>query len=208
MIYFSSLAFIVLSYLVGAIPVSFLLCKKLKNIDIRFVGSKNVGATNAARVLGKKWFFIITAIDVFKGFLPVYLSKIFLQYKMIYPATVISIIIGLVTILGHIYPIYLNFKGGKGVAVSTGIFLAFDYRLVLVGFILFVITVGITKYISAGSVTASISLPFSYYFFNRDEIDKTFLIFTIFISIYVIYKHKGNIIRIIQGRERKWGEKI
>jgi len=203
-----SIIFILLSYCFGAIPVSYLLCKKIKNIDPRTIGSGNVGATNAARILGKKWFFIITIIDALKGFIPVYTSLILIQYKLIYPASIMSIIVAFATIIGHIYPIYLNFKGGKGVAVSTGVFLAFDYRLVLVGFAIFMLVASITKYISAGSITASISLPISYYFFNKNNIDIVFLIFVTVISLYVIYKHRDNIKRIIQGKERKWGEKV
>lgn len=203
-----SLIFLLISYCFGAIPVSYLLCKKIKNIDPRTIGSGNVGATNAARILGKKWFFIITIIDALKGFIPVYTSLILIEYKLIYSVSIMSIIVAFATIIGHIYPVYLNFKGGKGVAVSTGVFLAFDYRLVLVGLIIFILVVSITKYISAGSVTASISLPITYYILNKNNIDTAFLGFVLIISFYVIYKHRDNIKRILQGKERKWGEKV
>ncbi len=205
MIMLLSIIIIIVSYFIGAIPTSYILCKVKTNTDIRTVGSKNVGATNASRILGKKWFIIITLLDAAKGFIPVYVSKMLISHTMF---TALPIAAGLAAILGHMYPIYLKFKGGKGVAVSSGVFLAFDYRIVIVGLLIFILVLLITRYISAGSILGSLSLPISYYYFNRNNISIIFLIFTLFVMIYVIFKHRKNISRIIKREENKWGEKI
>lgn len=195
---------IILCYLIGGIPFSYILCKIIKDVDLSKVGSKNIGATNAARVLGKKWFFIITILDMLKGFVP---SLIFKNYFKSQPEYLIFIIIAL--ILGHSYSIYLKFKGGKGVAVTAGIFLAVDFRIVILGTTIFILVLLITKYVSLSSILASISLPVSYYFLNKEkDLNIYFLILTIFISSYIIFKHKANIKRIIRGEEYKWGRKI
>jgi len=198
------LIYILISYFIGAVPVSFIFCKLIKGVDIRKIGSRNVGATNAARVLGKKYFFIITFLDALKGFIPVFIFKklFFLDFNKFFVLVIISVI------LGHTYSIYLKFKGGKGVATSAGVFLAVDYRVVLIGLILFLFTLIITKYVSAASIVAAISLPLSYFILYKKNLNIYFLSLTIFIAFYIIFKHRENIKRIIKKEEYKWGTKI
>lgn len=167
-----------------------------------------MGATNAGRILGKTWFFIIMVFDILKGFLPVHLAKYFMGQGLLVPSSLLLLAIAFSTILGHLYPVYLNFKGGKGVTVSAGMLMAFDYRLVIGALVIFIIIVFITRYISAGSVVAAVILPVLYALFYKNDIDIVFFIFIILLALYVIYKHKENIKRIIQGKERKWGERV
>ena len=199
---------IIATYLTGSIPVSYLLCKKIKNVDIRTVGSKNIGATNAGRVLGKQWFFIITLLDAFKGFITVFTANYLMGEEEIIMHPVVPVLIGLIAIVSHTFSIYLNFKGGKGVAVSAGVLLALDFRIMLIGLLLFILIVAISKYISLGSIIASISMPTSYLILYYDDIDFYFLGFCLVIGFYVIFKHRTNIKRLISGTERKWGEKV
>ncbi len=199
---------IMFSYLIGAIPFSFILCKKLKNIDIRTVGSKNVGATNAARILGKKWFFIIMLMDAFKGFLIVFFTQYLISHHFIKPFSFLPMLISISVISGHTFPIYLKFKGGKGVAVSAGVLLALDCRLMLLPILVFILAVVISRYISLGSTLGSLLLPISVLIFYQNNMDYFLFFFCFIISLYVIVKHKENIKRIFKGTERKWGEKI
>lgn len=199
---------IIISYLIGSIPFSYILCKKIKNIDIRTVGSRNAGATNAGRVLGKKWFFIITPMDAFKGFFVVFVTQYLMNKQVIIQHPLIPIAVGLFAIFGHTCSVYLHFQGGKGVAVSAGVLLALDYPVLLVGIIVFIFVALISKYISLGSILGSISVPFSIIFFNKNSNNYYLFVFGLMISFYVIYKHKENIKRLISGKEKKWGEKI
>ncbi len=203
---------IIISYLIGSISFSYVLCKKIKKIDIRTVGSKNIGATNAGRILGKRWFFVITIMDAFKGFFPVLYAKYLMNEQIIIQHPLIPIIVGLGAMLGHMYSIYLNFQGGKGVAVSAGIVIALNYWIVIICLFIFIIAVLISKYISLGSITASLFIPISLVFTHKiiykTEIDIYMLVFCFILCFYIIFKHRGNISRLLSGTERKWGEII
>ena len=199
---------IIISYFIGSIPFSYIFCKKIKNIDIRTVGSKNAGATNAARVLGRKWFFIITLLDAFKGFVTILIVQYLTKGGIIAQHSLIPILTGSSAIFGHTFSPYLNFKGGKGVAISAGVLLALDFRLLLIGIPVFILTVFISKYISLGSMLGAISIPLSIIFLYKKEDDHIYLLcFGFIIALYVIYKHIENIKSIISGRERKWNKK-
>ncbi len=196
------------AYFIGAIPTSYIIVKLLKKVDIREYGSKNVGATNAGRILGKKWFFIIMLLDVLKGIIPILITKKVLNTDINAANGYLIFITGIIAVIGHTFPVYLNFKGGKGVAVTAGVFLMFDYRLLIIGLIVFILIVFITKYISAGSITASLSLPISELILYKNSQNYYLLSITILISLYIIFKHRENIKRIINKTERKWGERI
>ncbi|MBU1078129.1 MAG: glycerol-3-phosphate 1-O-acyltransferase PlsY [Spirochaetes bacterium] len=202
------ISLILLSYITGSIPFSYIICKQIKGIDIRTVGSKNAGATNAGRVLGKAWFFIITILDALKGVLVILLVQYLLKQELILTIPYLPVICGVAVILGHTYSLFLKFKGGKGVAVSAGVLLMLDHRLLLISVFIFIITVAFSKYISLGSILASIILPVNVLIFYRNNMDYYFLIFCTVISAYVIYKHRENIKRLLSRTERKWGEKI
>jgi len=191
---------VILAYLLGSIPTSFIF-GKLKGIDIRKVGSGNVGATNALRILGTKIGIITLLIDILKGFAAISLGKYFLKN----PSQIVLIILGISAILGHIFTVFLNFKGGKGVATSTGVFLALLPVPLLIALAVFVVTVFFSKYVSLGSILASITLLITELIINirNSFADLSLLIFVFFVSLFIVIRHKANIKRIIAGNENK-----
>jgi glycerol-3-phosphate acyltransferase PlsY len=190
---------ILICYLIGSIPFAYLYVKALKGVDIRTVGSGNVGATNVGRIAGKKGFISVFLLDMLKGFVPILVIKYFYSEQ---PYFLIASAVSL--ILGHSYTIFLNFKGGKGVATSVGIFLGLSPVLLLLGVVVFTIAVYLSKTVSIGSISASAFMGVFVFFTNLPTEIKWF---TFIIAIFVIYKHKSNIKRILNGTENKIGEK-
>ena len=186
---------IILSYFFGAVPSGVWIGKIFKNIDVRDYGSKNSGATNSYRVLGAKLGIAVLIIDVLKGFIPLYIaSKFNLAYNDL-------VILGLVAILAHTFSCFISFKGGKGVATSLGVFLFLAPVITLILLVIFILVVYFTKYISLGSITAAFLLPIFTLFTHRD----TYLFtLSVVIAIFVIYRHKTNISRLLSGTENKF----
>lgn len=192
--------FLVIAYLAGSIPFGVIIGKKIRNIDIREHGSKNTGATNAIRVLGKGLGFTVLFLDIFKGFLPVMISHYFLKnvnYEMI---------IGIAAILGHTFSPFIGFKGGKGVATSLGVFLFFVPEVIGSLVLIFILIVFFTRYISLASITVAFLFPVLVYLFRGTDIIPV-LIAGVVIAAYIIYKHKTNVIRLINGTENKFNLK-
>ena len=192
---------IISAYLLGSIPSSYLMGKMLKGIDIRKFGSGNVGATNALRVLGTKIGIITLVIDILKGFFAVLIGKILIPEF----SDLILIIIGIAAIIGHIFTIFLKFKGGKGVATSTGVFIALTPIPLIIALFVFIITVWISKYVSLGSILASLTLFMVELIINLNnsfiEIEKLVMVFVI--ASFIIIRHKSNLKRLLSGTENK-----
>lgn len=186
-------------YLIGSIPFGYIIAKIFAGIDIRSVGSNNIGATNVARVLGFGGFVSVFLLDMLKGFLPV------LYLKNQYGDNKIVLIAVLCIILGHMYTIYLKFKGGKGVASAVGVYLALDPIGALYALILFSIIVSLFKMISLGSILSSIFI-LVYSLSMSDWVE--FKIFIAVLVFFIVYKHRENIKRILSGTENKIGVKI
>lgn len=195
MIYFG-----VIAYIFGAIPCGVWIGKIFKNIDIRKYGSYNSGATNAYRVLGRKYGAMVLLLDALKGFIPLLIAKF---YGI---SGVNLIILGFIAILGHSFSIFLKFKGGKGVATSLGVFLFLMPKVIVVLLTIFIVTVTLTKYISLGSIVCSAMLPILAYFMpiTYPETRKELVIISFLIGLFVIYKHKTNIVRIYKGEENRF----
>ncbi len=192
--------FIVLAYILGALPNGVWIGKYFKNIDIRNYGSKNSGATNAYRVLGARYGIMVLIADALKGFLPPFIaSKYGVEGNYL-------LLIGMIAIVGHTLSFFLNFKGGKGVATSLGVFLFLIPNITLTLLILFIVVVAITRYISLGSIIASIMLPILTYFYPiKNGMDRVpLVIMTALIGGFVVYKHKSNIGRLLNGTENKF----
>lgn len=192
--------FLVLGYVMGALPNGVWIGKYFKGIDIREHGSKNSGATNAYRVLGAKFGIMVLIADALKGFLPPFIaSKFGIEGNML-------LLIGVVTIVGHTLSFFLKFKGGKGVATSLGVFLFLIPKVTLTLLIIFIIVVAVTRYISLGSIVAAIMLPILTYFYPiTNGMDRLpLLIMTTIIGIFVVYKHKSNMGRLLKGTENKF----
>lgn len=197
---------IIISYLIGSIPTAYIFGRVLKGIDIRKFGSGNVGATNALRVLGKKAGIVVLIIDIFKGLLPVYILATLLAPRIyIISDEGFLIILGLSCIIGHNWTIFLNFKGGKGIATTLGVLLALAIKistlkliigLAVISWLIAFLIIGI---VSVASVIGSLTLPLYMYFFKQSEI---LVISSVILCIFVIIRHKSNLKRFFQGKEK------
>jgi glycerol-3-phosphate acyltransferase PlsY len=183
---------LIICYLVGSIPTAYLLVKHYKGIDIRTVGSGNVGATNAARILGKWGFFAVFAADMLKGFLPVLVVKYF------YPEYVL--VAAVLVIVGHTYTVFLNFKGGKGVATAVGVFLALAPIPLAIAAVAFGVVFGISRMVSLSSVTAATVLTAAV---ALTDTTVSLKIVTLLLATFVVFKHRENIKRIMKGEESR-----
>lgn len=192
------LGLIIISYLCGSLPTGFILGHIFGNIDIRKYGSHNIGATNVYRNLGKKIGALTLLGDILKGFLPVYLV-----YFLTGGETLTSLA-AVAAFLGHLYPVYLKFSGGKGVATALGIFLALSPQIIVISAIIFFLTLFLFQYVSLSSIVAATSLPFLMYF-TPFSYPHSYIITSIIIALMIVYRHKDNITRIVKGTEPKIG---
>jgi glycerol-3-phosphate acyltransferase PlsY len=209
------LVIILLSYLVGAIPTSIIMSKLVKGIDIRNHGSGNAGGSNVFRVLGWKYGISVILLDATKGMIAVLLVSRLYFGSFPFPNatpfddfTLVQIIAGVSAILGHIWTIFAGFKGGKGIATGLGILVSIVTIDMLLGLVVFALVVGVSKYISLGSLAAAFSVPLI--MIIRENIFgvdisgyHTILPVTIFLAFLVMYTHKSNIGRLMKGNENK-----
>lgn len=192
---------LILSYLIGAFPSGLIIGKLFFKKDIRQYGSGNTGATNSFRVLGRPAGFIVTFLDIFKGFITVFFPLWFPvhAYGVISTFFTNGLIVGLFAILGHVYPIYLKFNGGKAVATSAGVVLGVNPILLLILAIIFFSVLKIFKYVSLSSIIAAISCVIGSIIIH----DYILLAVSGIVSIILIIRHKSNIVRIFKGEEPK-----
>lgn len=188
---------LIIAYLFGAIPSGVWIGKIFKNIDVRNYGSKNSGATNCYRVMGAKLGLLVLLCDVLKGFIPMLIVSKYLENSN-------SIILfALITILAHTYSCFISFKGGKGVATSLGVFLFLAPYAILILVVAFFSVLLTTKYVSLASIISAILLPIAVFF--TDKTDNIYLfILSLLIGIFVVYRHKTNISRLLNGSENKF----
>jgi len=194
---------LILAYLIGAIPTSIWVGKVFYRIDIREFGSGNAGASNAIRVFGPVVGLIVLVIDMFKGFAAVYLVKFFLFLQPGTPETVnIQIILGIAAVLGHIYPVYAGFRGGKGVATVFGVLLALHPYATLCAAGVFLAGFLISRYSSVGSLLAGLSFPvWIILVFNTPFLHLK--IFSGVVAALIIFTHRKNVVRLWNGTENK-----
>ena len=190
----------VASYLIGSIPTGFVWAKA-RGIDIRKVGSGNIGATNVMRALGKGPGITVLLIDAVKGFLPVWLApRVFSNVDIVW----LQIVCCVSVIAGHNWTCWLKFRGGKGVATSAGAMVAFLPWPLLCALGVWLVVFGISRYVSLASICAAAALPVATWFLERD---KTLLIFAAIVGAVAIYKHKSNIQRLLAGTENRIGKR-
>ncbi|MBI3313874.1 MAG: glycerol-3-phosphate 1-O-acyltransferase PlsY [Candidatus Omnitrophica bacterium] len=196
----SLLIFSSLAYLIGSIPFGLLIGKCVKGIDIRESGSRNIGATNVFRVVGKKWGILVFILDAVKG----YLGPTLLMLTGHSTSMTASLILGIATILGHTFPVWLKFKGGKGVATSLGVFLAIAWKPTAITFGIWVLIFAITHIISISSLAAAVCFPVAIYFTSRDlEGARWLLITSLILAVFIFYTHRHNIARLRKGEEKR-----
>lgn len=203
MIIFTEILLLIFAYLLGSIPFALIISKTFFYIDIREYGSKNMGATNVLRVLGLKYGLIVFFLDALKAGLIVLFFKVGLISLETY-SHIPPLAYGFVAIIGHLFPIFAKFKGGKGVACAAGIFACYAPIHFLIAISIFAIIFTITKYVSVASLTAvPSSIPISLLIKINGKIDIALVIFCIISSIFIFVAHRKNIIRLIKRQENK-----
>jgi glycerol-3-phosphate acyltransferase PlsY len=203
----------VMAYLLGSIPFGYLLVRIFRGEDIRLSGSGNIGATNVARSGAKGLGIATLALDALKGALAVWLAAVlagskynlcgdFTQHPCA-PALRLMSVAALFAVLGHVFPVWLRFKGGKGVATALGVFCVLFPAAILVALAIFILIVAITRYVSLGSILGAIAFPAAAYFLQST--DAMSLVLASSVSLIVILKHHQNISRLLSGTESRFG---
>jgi len=183
-------------YLLGSVPTGLILAKLFSKVDPRKIGSKNIGATNIFRTAGKSLGILTLAGDLLKGAIPVVIA---IQWG---ESDLWIAISGLTPFLGHIFPIFLGFKGGKGVATALGVYLVISPVAVFIEFLIFAGIVWKWRFISLGSITCATTIPILIAFFRSDS--QAYFIISVMIAALILYRHQSNISRLLQGTENKW----
>jgi len=202
----------IICYLLGAVPFGYLIAKA-RGVDIRTQGSGNIGATNVGRVLGRQWFFIVFALDFLKG-----LACVSIIFYLVNPGDReqislgwrnLQVIYGFAGLLGHMFPVYLGFKGGKGIATGSGVFAYLTPFPFLAGLVVWLAVYLASRYVSLASICAALIFAASYFLFplflyNYDELAPNVLILTAacaLVTLLVIFMHRQNIARLLSGKE-------
>jgi glycerol-3-phosphate acyltransferase PlsY len=208
----------ILSYLLGSIPTAFVVSKLFFGFDIRDKGSGNMGSTNAFRVLGWKWGVVVQIVDILKG-----AAAVFLVAELLGPEvtartggifsslTAVKIFAGICAVAGHIWSVFVNFRGGKGINTAAGMLIAIVPADLAVALVIFLIAVVFSGYISLGSIVGALTLPSSiftrHHFFNINIPGYEILIyFTLALAFLIIYTHRTNIVRLAKGEENKFSK--
>lgn len=197
------LVYPIIGYFLGSIPTAVWVGKSWYGVDVRKHGSKNAGATNTFRVLGQKAGIVVLSIDVLKGLIAALLPLIFMPDRLGTDMLVnVQLLISLACVLGHVFPIFANFDGGKGVATSLGIIIGLHPPAAIIALGIFLAIYLVSSFVSLGAIFAAISFPFLLHF--RFHIDsKNLLAFSIVLSLAVLFAHRKNMIRLLNRTESK-----
>jgi acyl phosphate:glycerol-3-phosphate acyltransferase len=206
---------VIFSYLLGSIPFGYLLVRIFRGEDIRQTGSGNIGATNVARSGAKGLGILTLVLDALKGGLAVFLALVIAHKEHIcydkifdvndYCASALRLMAtaALAAVLGHVFPVWLRFKGGKGVATALGVFCVLFPKAILVALAIFILVVAITRYVSLGSILGAIAFPVAAYFMQQSDWLSLFLASGV--SLIIVIKHHQNIGRLMAGTESRFG---
>ncbi|MEO8138057.1 MAG: glycerol-3-phosphate 1-O-acyltransferase PlsY [Gemmatimonadota bacterium] len=197
-----ALLWLAASYLIGAIPTSYLVGKWFRGIDLREHGSRNLGATNLYRTLGWKYAVPVGVFDVLKGAVPV------LAFGPLAPdIPYFPIWCGVVAVIGHVFSVFVGFKGGKGVATAAGMVIGLAPLAFPVVLAVWALVVWITGYVSLGSILAAVSFPAADWLLHPARRSEVTLIFDISLALFIIWKHRQNIQRLLSGTENRFGKR-
>ena len=183
------------AYLLGAIPNGLLLAR-LKGVDLQKVGSGNIGATNVFRCVGKGWGVLAFVLDAVKGFVPAFFFPRLLESAPPW----LGLACGVAAVAGHNWPVWLKFKGGKGVSTSAGMLLGIAPAAVGIGFAVFALTVALTRFVSLGSILAAVAVPAAYLWMNGAD-NRLLAGALVLMGALVIVKHRANVKRLLNGTE-------
>ena len=202
----ASLWIVVFAYLLGSIPVGYLLVRIFRNQDIRTVGSGNIGATNVLRSGGKGLGAATFLLDVLKGYSAVGIAAAVAPYLLPgVPQRNVEALAALIAVTGHMFPVWLRFRGGKGVATGFGVFLYAAPLAALAAILLFTIVLALSRYVSLASVFAAASFPAFAWFTVAGERTTFFIAVQVSVSLLIIFKHHQNIRRLLAGTEHRFG---
>lgn len=201
----TAVALIIFAYLLGSVPFALVIGKGIYGVDVREQGSGNIGATNVFRVLGKKAGVLVFACDVFKGFIPVYLSLhlpeiITTNFSTVENFRLVAVLAAGAAIAGHTFPVFLKFKGGKGVATGAGAILALMPLLFLITFAIFWVVLIASRTVSISSLTAVMALCLEVVITDQPT---PYIVFTFISAAVIFYAHRSNIRRLSKGKENK-----
>ena len=191
--------FLLAAYLMGSLPSGYLICRRVANIDVRTVGSKNIGATNVARSLGLSWGLLVLLMDMAKGALPVVVALNIWSSGTERDLLIVASV-ALAALLGHLASVFLRFSGGKGVATAFGISIVLIPKAALISFLLFFVVTLIWRYVSLGSLSALLTLPAW-----TALTDYNFIYVTLasVFALFIVIRHRSNIRALLQGKERR-----
>lgn len=193
-----------LCYLIGSIPFGVIM-GRLRGIDIQKVGSGNIGATNVLRSIGVVPAIIVFTLDAFKGCAAVLICE---SLNMGHVGQYIVVAGALLAIMGHSFSIFLKFTGGKAVSTSLGVIIGLNWTIALIAFVIWVVVVAVTRYVSLGSMIGAISVPAMMFFWKSQHVAPAYLALAILASLGIVIKHKSNIRRLLSGTESKIGQKV
>lgn len=197
----------IIAYLIGSINFSIILSKKIAGFDIREKGSGNAGTTNMLRSVGKKAAVITLICDILKGVISISLAVLAGKLIKNLDNALLVQLAGIFVIIGHTFPIFFKFKGGKGIATSLGVLLMVNWQIGLICLVFALVLIALTKMVSVGSIAAGILFPVLVIFINQNYIvpssNWSYLVFSIIIALLVIFNHRANVQRILNGTENK-----
>jgi len=208
MLVFAAVALV--SYLLGSIPAGYI-AGRIAGIDIRHAGSGNIGATNVTRVLGKRYGYPVFIVDFLKGLMAVSLSILIEKraQPISAPTELFGIVAAISSVIGHAFPVWLSFKGGKGVATSMGALFGLMPFMALIGIAVWVITFEVTRYVSVASMTAALAVPISILILMplKQTGGAVLLYFSVCLAALVIFRHRSNLSRLVRGTEPRFKRK-
>jgi glycerol-3-phosphate acyltransferase PlsY len=199
----------VIAYLIGSINFSIILSKRMAGFDIREKGSGNAGTTNMLRAVGKKAAVITLICDILKGVVSILIAVLAGKIVKNLDNALLVQLAGIFVIIGHTFPIFFKFKGGKGIATSLGVLLMINWQIGLICLIFALVLMALTKMVSVGSIAAAILFPILVAFIDQNYIVPTsnsnwsYLVFSIIVALLVIFNHRANVQRILNGTENR-----
>jgi len=197
------------AYLIGAVPFGLLIAQRVSGIDLRQFGSGNIGTSNAVRAMGRRWGFVVFLLDFLKGLLPVLACR-WLVGEHEGTLHLLQVLTGTSAVVGHCYPIYLSFRGGKGVATGCGAIIAIDWQIFLCGGVVWLVTRLSTRYAGLASIMMGLTFPIAtwvidrIYGLHRPEL----LVGSLLLTLLILVRHRSNMGRMLKGTEPRIGEKV
>lgn len=194
----------IIAYLLGSISFSVIISKKMAGFDVREKGSGNAGATNVLRSVGKKAAILTLVCDCLKGVLAILIAFIAGKIMKDLDASLLVQLAGIFVILGHTFPVFFKFKGGKGVATSLGVLLMVNWQIGLICLVFALILMALTRFVSLGSIAAAILFPVLTVFIHTNYlVSGNYVIFAIILAVFVVFNHRANVKRLLEGKENK-----